>query len=367
MTKATINTPRIPEALTYDDVLLVPQYSEILPADANLSTSLGFIRLKLPFISAPMDTVTEAPMAIALGKLGSLGVIHKNMSAEAQATEVKKVTAQNLPVGGAVSVGDEQFKRAQLLVKAGAAMLVVDSAHGHSKGVLAQVKHLKQTFKNRVTVVGGNVATAEGTAALIRAGADVVKVGVGPGSICTTRVVAGIGVPQLSAVLSAVAAARKTHTPIIADGGIKYSGDIVKALAAGAAAVMAGGLFAGTDEAPGEVVTINNKQMKVYRGMGSLDAMEKGSKDRYGQKETKEKKKLVPEGVVGYTPVKGPVADVVYQLAGGVRAGMGYNGAKNIRTLQRVAQFIRITNAGLKESHPHSLEAMHDNPNYKGK
>ncbi len=361
-----MTTTRIPEALTYDDVLLVPQYSEILPADADLSTTLGSLHLKLPFISAPMDTVTEASMATTIAALGGIGVIHKNMSAEQQAAEVKKVVAKQLPVGGAVSVGDEQFKRAQLLVEAGAQLLVVDSAHGHSKGVLDQVRRLKKEFKKRIVVVGGNVATAEGTRALIRAGADVVKVGVGPGSICTTRIVAGIGVPQLTAVLSAAAAARKTKTAIIADGGIKYSGDIVKALAAGAAAIMAGGLFAGTDEAPGEVVTINGKKMKVYRGMGSLDAMEKGSKDRYGQKDTKEKKKLVPEGVVGYTPLKGPVGDVVYQLAGGLRGGMGYNGAKNIRTLQRIAQFVRITNAGLKESHPHSLEAMQNNPNYKG-
>ena len=212
MAKRDTHTAHIPEALTYDDVLLVPQYSEILPADADLSTTLGSLHLKLPFISAPMDTVTESTMATTIAELGGIGVIHKNMSAEQQAAEVKKVAAKNLAVSGAVSVGDEQFKRAQLLVAAGAQMIVVDSAHGHSKGVLDQVRRLKKEFKNRIVIVGGNVATAEGTTALIRAGADAVKVGVGPGSICTTRIVAGIGVPQLTAVLSAAAAAHKTKT-----------------------------------------------------------------------------------------------------------------------------------------------------------
>lgn len=360
------NTP-IREALTYDDVLLVPQYSEVLPADANLTTILGHLTLELPFISAPMDTVTEAAMAIAMAQAGALGVIHKNMSATQQAAEVRKVSKKNLPVGGAVSVGDEQFERAKKLVAAGAQLLVVDSAHGHSKGVLDQVKRLKKEFKKKITIVGGNVATAEGARALIKAGADVVKVGVGPGSICTTRIVAGIGVPQLTAVMDAVEEVRKSNVAVIADGGIKYSGDIVKALAAGAAAIMAGGLFSGTDEAPGNVVTVNGKKMKMYRGMGSLDAMEMGSKDRYGQKDTKSKKKLVPEGVVGYTPYKGTATDILYQLAGGVRSGMGYNGAKDIATLQKNAQFVRITNAGLQESHPHTVEAIKDNPNYKRK
>jgi IMP dehydrogenase len=360
-------TNTIREALTYDDVLLVPQYSEILPADAALRTRLGKLTLELPFLSAPMDTVTESAMAIAMAQAGGLGVIHKNMSAEAQATEVKKVASKGHNVGVAVSVGDEQFKRAEMCVKAGATLITVDSAHGHSRGVLTQITRLKKAFGKRgVIIVGGNVATAEGTRALIKAGADVVKVGIGPGSICTTRIVAGIGVPQLTAVMDAVTAAKSAKVAIIADGGIKYSGDIVKALAAGAAAVMAGGLFAGTDEAPGEVVTINGKKMKTYRGMGSIDAMEKGSKDRYGQKGVTEKRKLVPEGVVGYTPYKGTVADIIFQLAGGLRAGMGYNGAKDLATLRRVATFVRITNAGLKESHPHTLEAIKATTNYRG-
>lgn len=354
----------ITEALTYDDVLLVPQYSTIVPPETSLKTTLGSLELELPFLSAPMDTVTEARMAIAMAQAGALGVIHKNMSAKKQAAEVQKVRAKKLHVGAAISVGDEQFERAVALVSAGASLLVVDSAHGHSKGVLDQIKRLKKTFKKGVTIVGGNVASSEGTRALIRAGADVVKVGVGPGSICTTRVVAGVGVPQLSAVMDAVAAARKTKTPIIADGGIKYSGDIVKALAAGASAIMAGGLFSGTDESPGKIVTVKGEKMKVYRGMGSEDAMMAGSKDRYGQKGTKEKKKLVPEGVVGYTTYKGSVKEILFQLAGGVQSGMGYNGAKNLKALQESAQFVRITNAGLKESHPHTLAAMDKSKNY---
>jgi len=356
---------QIKESLTYDDVLLVPQYSTIVPADTSLKTTLGHITLEMPFLSAPMDTVTESKMAIAMAEAGGLGVIHKNMTAKKQAGEVATVVKKNMPVGAAISVGDEQFERAQLLVAAGVSMLVVDSAHGHSKGVLDQIKRLKKEFKKRVVIVGGNVASAQGTLALIKAGADVVKVGIGPGSICTTRVVAGVGVPQLTAVMDAVSVAHKTRTPIIADGGIKYSGDIVKALAAGASAIMAGGLFSGTQESPGKVVTVNGEKMKMYRGMGSEDAMIAGSKDRYGQKDTTEKKKLVPEGVVGYTAYKGPVADMLYQLAGGVHAGMGYNGAKDIATLQKVAEFVRITNAGLTESHPHTLKAIKESKNYK--
>ncbi len=357
-------TSTITEALTYDDVLLSPQYSELLPADTNLSTKLGGVTLDLPFISAPMDTVTEDTMAIAMAQAGALGVIHKNMSATKQAAMVRKVVKKGLSVGGAVSVGDEQFERAIKLVAAGATILVVDSAHGHSKGVMDQVKRLKKEFKKKVTIVGGNVASGAGTRDLIKAGADIVKIGVGPGSICTTRIVAGVGVPQLTAIMRAVEEAKKTKTPIIADGGIKYSGDIVKALAAGASAIMAGGLFSGTDEAPGDTVTINGELMKVYRGMGSTDAMTKGSKDRYGQKETKDKKKLVPEGVVGYTAYKGSVKDILFQLTGGVRSGMGYNGAKDLKTLHKNAEFIRISSAGLKESHPHTLKAIEDSVNY---
>lgn len=352
------------EALTYDDVLLVPAYSTIVPAETSLETHLHHITLQIPFLSAPMDTVTESSLAITLGEEGGMGVIHKNMSAKQQAAEVQKVSKKKTSVGAAVSVGDEQFERAMMLVKAGATMLVVDSAHGHSKGVLDQVQRLKKKYKNHILIVGGNVATKEGTLALIQAGADIVKVGIGPGSICTTRIIAGVGVPQLTAVIDAVSAAKKTKTPIIADGGIKYSGDIVKALAAGASAIMAGGLFAGTKESPGKTIMQNGEKMKVYRGMGSEDAMIQGSKDRYGQKEVTEKKKLVPEGVVGYTPYKGSVKEIIQQLAGGVQAGMGYLGSKNIQALQKNAVFVRITQSGMKESHPHTLSAIKKTKNY---
>ncbi|OGY87657.1 MAG: guanosine monophosphate reductase [Candidatus Kerfeldbacteria bacterium RIFOXYA2_FULL_38_24] len=355
----------IPEALSYDDVLLIPQYSEILPADADLSVTLGHLKLTVPFLSAAMDTVTESAMAITLARAGALGVIHKNMSADQQAKEVALVVKEKLPTGAAISVGAEQFRRAKQLVKAGAQLLVVDSAHGHSKGVLDQVRLLKKTFKKYVTVVGGNVATALGAHALFTAGADVVKVGIGPGSICTTRIVAGIGVPQFTAVQECAKEAKKIKRQIIADGGIKYSGDVTKALAAGSAAVMIGSMFAGTDEAPGKIVLHHGQKMKIYRGMGSVEAMEKGSKDRYGQKEVHHKKKLVPEGVVGYTLYKGPVNTILFQLAGGVRAGMGYNGAKNIVSLQKNAQFVRITQSGLIESHPHDLADKKSTVNYQ--
>ncbi len=351
--------------LTYDDVLLIPRYSEVSPRNTDLRVNLAGIKLELPFLSAPMDTVTEYAMAKAMSELGGLGVIHKNMAAETQAGMVKQLVADGLIGAASVGGGDEEFERAKLLVEAGARMIVVDSAHGHAQSVLNQVKRIKKAFGKRIVVVGGNVASGAGTKALIAAGADVVKVGVGPGSICTTRVIAGVGAPQLTAVMDAVAAAKKTKTPIIADGGIKYSGDIVKALAAGATVVMAGGLFAGTDEAPGEVITKDGKKLKMYRGMGSADAMEMGSKDRYGQKDTTDKKKLVAEGIVGYTDYKGAVGDVVFQLAGGLRAGMGYNGAKNLKALATKPDFIQITSAGFAESHPHSLKMIESSSNYK--
>jgi IMP dehydrogenase len=312
-----------------------------------------------------MDTVTESRLAMAMAEAGGLGVIHKNLTAKQQAAEVAKVVKKKLPVGAAVSVSDEQFERAQVLVAAGVNLLIVDSAHGHSAGVLKQVRRLKKAFGKKIVIVGGNVATAAGTKALIAAGADVVKVGIGPGSICTTRIVAGVGVPQLTAILDCVAAAKKSKTPIIADGGLKYSGDIVKALAAGASAVMAGGLLAGTAEAPGKVVTVDGKKMKQYRGMGSVAAMEKGSKDRYGQGKTADKKKLVPEGIVGYTAYSGTVDEILFQLAGGIRSGFGYLGAPDLKTLQRVAQFVQITSAGMKESHPHTLAKIEATSNYR--
>lgn len=356
--------PTFPLALTFDDVLLIPQKSAVLPRDVSLRTQLTKkLYLEIPLLSSPMDTVTEAAMAIAMAKEGGLGIIHKNLDGEQQVEEVKKVKQAGFMVGAAVSVGEKAMRRAEALVAARVDVLIVDSAHGHSKGVLDMVAYLKKTYPE-VQVVGGNVATAAATKDLIKAGADAVKVGIGPGSICTTRIVAGIGVPQLTAVMNCSAEAKKHGVPIIADGGIRYSGDIVKALAGGANAVMMGGALAGTDEAPGEVTEMNGVKMKVYRGMGSMEAMQKGSKDRYLQESVTEAKKLVPEGIVGKIKYKGSVDQVVYQLLGGLRAGMGYCGAETIDQLHANAQFVQITGAGVRESHPHSLAYISDAPNY---
>ncbi|MCA8831611.1 IMP dehydrogenase [Hymenobacter pini] len=480
------------EALTYDDVLLLPGYSEVLPRDADPSSQLTRnIRLQLPFVSAAMDTVTEAEMAIALAQEGGIGIIHKNMSIRAQAELVRRVkrsesgmildpftleetatladakqlmrsnniggipivddqrrlkgiltnrdlrfekdmtrtvaevmtptplvTAQagtalaaaedilqdskveklpvidtdgrlvglitykdirkrrrtpnackdelgRLRVGAAVGVTADLLDRVAALVEAGVDVVSVDTAHGHSKGVLDAVRNLKQQFP-KLEVIAGNVATAAGARALADAGADAVKVGVGPGSICTTRIIAGIGVPQLSAVMEAARGLEGTGVPLIADGGIKYSGDVVKALAAGASTVMIGSLLAGTEEAPGEVTLFEGRKYKSYRGMGSVEAMEEGSKDRYFQDAEDDVKKLVPEGIVGRVPYKGLAAEVLYQLSGGLRAGMGYCGAGSIEALQQ-AQFVRITGAGLRESHPHDVQITREAPNYSSR
>ena len=476
----------LPEGLTFDDVLLVPAYSEVLPKDADTSTRLTKrLRLNIPILSAAMDTVTEAKMAIAMAREGGLGVIHKNLPIEAQAAMVKKVkrseagmvtdpitlppnarledaerlfaeykigglpvvdfhgrllglvtnrdlrfeedlnkpvtevmtplerlvTAppgttleeaekllkkhkiEKLPlvdeagrlkglitlkdivkrrkfpnaakdaegrllVGAAVGVGAELLPRAEALVEAGVDVLVVDSAHGHAKGVLDAVRTLKERFD--VEVIGGNVATAEGARALAEADADAVKVGIGPGSICTTRVVTGVGVPQITAIMEAVRGLQGTDVPVIADGGIKYSGDVAKAIAAGADTVMLGSLLAGTYEAPGEEVIKDGRRYKVYRGMGSLGAMKQGSAGRYFQEEAK---KLVPEGIEGMVPYKGPVGDVLFQILGGLRAAMGYTGSPDIPALKR-ARLRRITMAGLIESHPHDVAITKEAPNY---
>ncbi|SNC75409.1 IMP dehydrogenase [Hymenobacter gelipurpurascens] len=480
------------EALTYDDVLLLPGYSEVLPRDADPSSQLTRnIRLKLPFVSAAMDTVTEAEMAIAMAQEGGIGMIHKNMSIKAQAELVRRVkrsesgmildpftleetatladakklmrnnniggipivdgdrrlkgiltnrdlrfekdmtrsvsevmTSENLVtaeagtdqslaedilqeskveklpvvdtegrlvglitykdirkrrrtpnackdefgrlrVGAAVGVTPDLLDRVAALVEAGVDVVSVDTAHGHSKGVLDAVRNLKKHYPN-LEVIAGNVATAEGARALADAGADAVKVGVGPGSICTTRIIAGIGVPQLSAVMEAARGLEGTGVPLIADGGIKYSGDVVKALAAGAGTIMIGSLLAGTEEAPGEVTLFEGRKYKSYRGMGSVEAMEDGSKDRYFQDAEDDVKKLVPEGIVGRVPYKGLAAEVLYQLTGGLRAGMGYCGAGSIEALQ-TARFVRITGAGLRESHPHDVQITREAPNYSSR
>lgn len=479
------------EGLTFDDVLLVPAHSEVLPKEVSLSVQLSEnLKLNLPVLSAGMDTVTESAMAISVARQGGLGVIHKNMSIERQRDEVEKVkrsengvikdpffltreeqvfaaehlmskyrisgvpivntpeekkligiitnrdlrfiedysksiddvmtktnliTAdvgttleqaaeilqkhriEKLPlvdendilkglitikdiekviefpdaakdsqgrllVAGAIGIAKETEKRAKELLEAGADALVIDTAHGHSAGVLSAIKDIRDKFPD-VTLIAGNVATAEGTKALIDAGVDVVKVGIGPGSICTTRVVSGVGVPQITAVYDTATEARKHGKSIIADGGIKLSGDIVKALAAGGHAVMLGSLLAGTTESPGETEIFQGRRYKTYRGMGSLSAMEKGSKDRYFQEDS-EAKKFVPEGIEGRTEYKGPLSDTIYQLMGGLKSGMGYTGSKNLEALREEAQFIKITGAGLIESHPHNVQITKESPNY---
>ncbi|WP_064091108.1 IMP dehydrogenase [Rossellomorea aquimaris] len=477
------------EGLTFDDVLLLPAKSEVLPKDVNISVELtDSIKLNVPVISAGMDTVTEADMAIAMARQGGLGIIHKNMSIEQQAEQVDKVkrsesgvisdpffltpehqvfsaehlmgkyrisgvpivnneeeqklvgiltnrdlrfiqdysiqisdvmTKENLVtapvgttldeaekilqqhkieklplidhegilkglitikdiekviefpnsakdnqgrllVGAAVGISKDTLTRVEQLVKAHVDVLVIDTAHGHSAGVLSIVREIRNAYPT-VNIIAGNVATADATRELIEAGADIVKVGIGPGSICTTRVVAGVGVPQITAIYDCATEARKHGKSIIADGGIKYSGDIVKALASGGHAVMLGSLLAGTSESPGETEIFQGRRFKVYRGMGSVSSMEKGSKDRYFQEENK---KFVPEGIEGRIPYKGPLADTLYQLVGGLRSGMGYCGTKNLHELRENAQFIRMTGAGLRESHPHDVQITKESPNY---
>ncbi len=478
------------EGLTYDDVLLLPSYSEVMPRDTDTSSRFSRnIPIRLPVISAAMDTVTESAMAIAMAQEGGIGVLHKNMSIAQQAAEVRKVkrsesgmiqdpvtlhedatigealglmrenkiggipiinvdkklkgiltnrdlrfekdmtkrvsqvmTKENLiistgvtslqkaelilqqhkieklpvidkagrliglitykdilkfksrpnsckdslgrlRVAAAVGVTSDTLERVDALVKTGVDAIVIDTAHGHSKGVLDTVKRVKKAFPD-LEIVVGNIATGEGAKALIKAGADGVKVGIGPGSICTTRVIAGVGVPQLWAVLEVAKAMKGSDVPLIADGGIRYTGDVSKAIAAGAHSVMIGSMFAGTEESPGETILFEGRKYKMYRGMGSIEAMKDGSKDRYFQDAEDDIKKLVPEGIVGRVPFKGSVAEEIYQIAGGLKASMGYCGAKNIKDLQK-AQFIRITQSGIRESHPHDINIMQEAPNYK--
>ncbi|MCJ7842946.1 IMP dehydrogenase [Lederbergia sp. NSJ-179] len=477
------------EGLTFDDVLLIPAKSEVLPKEVNLSVELtSTLKLNIPIISAGMDTVTESKMAISMARQGGLGVIHKNMSIEAQAEKVDKVkrsesgvikdpffltpdhqvfdaehlmgkyrisgvpivnnekdrvlvgiitnrdmrfiqdfsvpitdvmTKENLVtapvgtsleeaenilqqhrieklplvdkngvlqglitikdiekviefphsakdshgrllVGAAVGITNDTMKRVEMLVQSQVDAIVIDTAHGHSEGVLKTIKEIRDHYPD-LNLIAGNVATGEATAALFDAGADVVKVGIGPGSICTTRVVAGVGVPQITAIYDCATEARKRGKAIIADGGIKFSGDIAKALAAGGHAVMLGSMLAGTSESPGETEIYQGRRFKVYRGMGSEGAMEKGSRDRYFQEDAK---KFVPEGIEGRVPYKGPLADTIYQLVGGLRAGMGYCGAPNLQHFRDHAQFIRMTGAGLRESHPHDVQITKESPNY---
>lgn len=371
------------KGLTFDDVLLIPAESHVLPNEVKLDTKLApNLQLHIPLISAGMDTVTKGNMAIAMAENGGLGVIHKNLSIEVQVEEVKKAKGKtvdpNLPhpavddqgrllAAAAVGVTSDTFERAESLLEAGADAIVIDTAHGHSAGVLRKIKEIREHFPN-ATLIAGNVATGEGTAALFDAGVDVVKVGIGPGSICTTRIVAGVGVPQITAIYDAASVAQKYGKKIIADGGIKYSGDVVKALAAGGNAVMLGSMFSGTTEAPGTIFTNEGKQFKSYRGMGSVGAMSQqhGSSDRYFQGGVNEANKLVPEGVEALVPYKGDVSNIIYQIDGGLRAGMGYVGAGTIEELIENSQFVQITNAGLRESHPHDVQMAKEAPNYGG-
>ena len=356
----TLSERILQDGITFDDVLLVPAWSEVLPHEVSLEGRFSRrVPLGLPFASAAMDTVTEAPMAAAMARAGGIGVIHKNMSAQAQAAQVAKVKAQGLQVAAGVGITPDVLSRVTLLVKAGVNAVVLDSAHGHSKGVTDALRSIKAAFP-ALDVVVGNIATAQAARDLINAGADGLKVGIGPGSICTTRIVAGVGVPQLTAIAD-VASVASGKVPVIADGGLRYSGDVVKALAAGADCVMCGSLFAGTDEAPGEVEEVDGVAMKSYRGMGSIDAMQAGSADRYFQKGAK---KLVPEGVVARVPYKGPLSDVLYQLEGGLRSGMGYCGARDLESLHRHARFIRISPATVRENHPHDVVIAKKAPNY---
>jgi IMP dehydrogenase len=316
-----------------------------------------------------MDTVTESEMAIAMAKAGGIGIIHRNLSVEEQVTHAKLVKGAGLLVGAAVGVGDDGFARAQALIDAGIDVVVVDTAHGHHRAVLDAIERIKNKYSDQ-EVIGGNVATRAGAQALINAGADAVKVGVGPGSICTTRVVAGVGVPQVSAIMEAAKACKKSDVPLIADGGLQYSGDIAKAIVSGADSVMLGSLLAGCDESPGELIEIDGRKYKSYRGMGSLGAMQSRgekksySKDRYMQDDVLAEDKLVPEGIEGKVAYRGSVATVVHQLVGGLRSGMGYAGAATIDDLKRNGRLVQITFAGLQESHPHDVLHVAEAPNY---
>lgn len=368
------------DALTFDDVLLVPQYSEITPDMADVSTKLtNTFKMNVPFLSAAMDTVSEHKLVTALALAGGLGVIHKNMSIADQAKEVEMVKNYEfdnekykralidkkgrLCVGAAIGVTADMMDRVHALLDAGVDVFVLDSAHGDSKNIINAIKNLRLEYSS-MELIAGNVATYEGALDLMKAGASAVKVGMGPGSICTTRIIAGIGVPQLQAVMDCARASKEMNIPIIADGGIKYSGDVVKALAAGANTVMLGGLFATCEEAPGDIYESNGKKYRTYRGMGSIEAMAKGSTDRYFQTGHK---KFVAEGVQGIVEVKTTVEELVFQLIGGLKAGMGYCGSKDIPTLQEKGTFIKITNNALLESHPHDISIDKGEPNYSVK
>ena len=355
----------IKEALTFDDVLLVPKYSSVLPSETNLNIDLGYnLKLKIPFISSAMDTVTESEMAIAIAKKGGLGIIHRNLSIIEQSKEVKKVKDKNLLVGAAVGTSKEDLLRTKSLIDSGVDLVVIDTAHGHSNKVINILSKIKKINLKKPICVG-NIATSEAAIKLYNEGADILKVGIGPGSICTTRMIAGIGVPQITAILDVRKSVKNKKMKIISDGGIKFSGDIVKGIAAGADAIMMGSIFAGTEESPGKKYKFKNKFYKAYRGMGSIGAMSAGSSNRYFQKNYKDKSKFVPEGVEARVIYKGNVDKILYQLQGGLRSSMGYIGAKKIIEIQKKAKFVKITKAGFYESMVHSVEITGEEINYK--
>ena len=355
----------IKEALTFDDVLLLPRFSKVLPSDTDISLNLSkSIKLKLPFLSSAMDTVTESKMAIAIAKEGGIGIIHRNLNIKKQSQEVIKVKRKNLFVGAAIGTSSQDLNRAKSLINSGVDLIVIDTAHGHSEKVLKILSKVKNSNK-KTSICVGNIATGEAAKRLYNSGADIIKVGIGPGSICTTRMVAGIGVPQITAVQEVSNALKGKNIKIISDGGIKFSGDIAKAIAAGADAIMMGSIFAGTEESPGKKFKIKNKFYKQYRGMGSIGAMSAGSSDRYFQKNYKDKSKFVPEGVDGRVEYKGNVSKIIYQLKGGLRSSMGYIGAQKLNDIKKNAKFIKITKAGFYESMVHSVEITQNTINYK--
>ena len=351
----------IKDSFTFDDVTLVPQYSSVLPSETiTVSKLSNNLNLQIPLMSSAMDTVTESKMAIAISKSGGIGVIHRNLSIEKQVIEVQKVKKSNCLVGAAIGVNPRDLERAEELSKVKADLIVIDTAHGHTQKVLNMIKKIKKKLKN-CTICAGNIATSKAAKFLADSGVDIIKVGIGPGSICTTRLVAGVGVPQLSAVLEVKKALKNYRTKIISDGGIKFSGDLAKAIAAGADAVMIGSLFSGTMESPGKIIKYKGKIYKNFRGMGSVGAMAVGSADRYYQKRYKDVSKYVPEGVEGMVKFKGTVKKIIYNLVGGLKSSMGYLGAKTIKDLQKNGEFIKITKAGFYESMVHNVDHIKNN------
>ena len=354
----------IKEALTFDDVTLSPQYSRVLPSDVSTKTDLSNnLKLDIPILSSAMDTVTESKMAIALAKQGGIGVIHRNLTIEQQIIEIKKVKSKGFKVGAAVGTNESEFNRVKQIIKNGVDLIVVDTAHGHSQRVADIILKIKRIKSKKTTLCAGNIATTDAAKFLCRLGVDIIKVGIGPGSICTTRLVAGIGVPQLSALLEVKKGLNK-KVKMISDGGIKFSGDIAKALAAGADAVMVGSMLAGTAEAPGNIIKKKGKLFKVFRGMGSVGAMNKGSADRYFQSKQKDSSKYVPEGVEGFAKYKGKVDNIIFKLIGGLRSSMGYLGSRQIKYLRDKPQFVKITKAGFYESMVHNVDIVKSDNKY---